>query len=175
MSREELQALRKFLDKNLGRGSIRASSSPVASPVLFVKKPNGDLCLCVDYKKLNAITIKNRYPLPLINETLDRLASAKYYTKLDIITAFNQLCIAPGHKYFTAFNTCYGQYSSLVMPFGLCNGSSLLQHYINDTLFKILDRFCTAYLDDILVYSNTLSKHRNHVCQVLSRLEATGL
>jgi hypothetical protein len=105
MSSEELQALRKFLDTNLSKRLFCASSLPVASPDLFLKNPNSDLCLFVDNLKLNAIRINNRYPLPLIKETLDRLASAKYYTKLDIIAACNKLRITPGHKYLTAFYT----------------------------------------------------------------------
>jgi hypothetical protein len=128
MSQEKLKALRKFLDENLEKGFIRASTSPVASLVLFVKKPNGDLHLCVNYRKLNAITDKDQYPIPLTKETLDRLAKAKFYTKLDIIAAFNKLRIAPGHEYLTAFCTGYGQYESLVLPFCLCNRPAFFQH-----------------------------------------------
>jgi hypothetical protein len=89
-------------------GFICANTSPIASPLLFIKKPNGDLRLCVDYWKLNAITVKNRYLIFLIKETLDWLAKAKFYTKLDIIAAFNKLRITPGHEYLTAFRTRYG-------------------------------------------------------------------
>jgi len=91
MSQDELRVLKKYLEDNLAKGFIQASSSPAASSVLFVKKPSGGLRFCVDYRGLNAMTVKNRYPLPLIRETLDRLAKAKYYTKLDIIAAFNKL------------------------------------------------------------------------------------
>ncbi len=94
MSLDELKVLRKYLDENLSKGFIRASSSPVASPVLFVRKPGGGLRFCVDYRGLNALTIKNRYPIPLLQETLNRLSRAKFYTKLDIIAAFNKLRIA---------------------------------------------------------------------------------
>jgi len=103
MSREELLVLRKELDENLERGLIRSSVSPAASPVLFVRKPGGGLRFCVDYRALNAITVKNRYPIPLVMETLDRLCRAKYYTKLDIIAAFNRLRIARGDEWKTAF------------------------------------------------------------------------
>jgi len=91
MSQDELRVLKKYLEDNLVKGFIQASSSPAASSVLFVKKPSEELRFCVDYRGLNAMTVKNRYPLPLIRETLDRLAKAKYYTKLDIIAAFNKL------------------------------------------------------------------------------------
>lgn len=175
MSQNELQELRNFLDENLTKGFIRASKSPVASPVLFVKKSNGELRFCVDYRSLNAITVKNRYPIPLIRETLDRLSKAKFYTKLDIIAAFNKLRMAEGHEWLTAFRTRYGQYESLVLPFGLCNGPSSFQHFINDVLFEYLDQFCTAYLDDILIYSTSLADHRRHVRAVLEKLGAAGL
>jgi hypothetical protein len=90
MSRGELLVLREYLEENLGKGFIRASRSPAASPVIFVRKPAGGLRFCVDYRTLNGITVKNRYPIPLIRETLDRLCRARYYTKLDIISAFNR-------------------------------------------------------------------------------------
>ncbi|POS82307.1 hypothetical protein EPUL_006356, partial [Erysiphe pulchra] len=121
MTREELIALREWLHENLSKGFIRASSSSAASPVLFVKKPNGKLRLCMDYRALNEITIKNRYPIPLISETLDRLSKAQYFTKLDVIAAFNRIRIAEGDEWKTAFRTRYGLFESLVMPFGLTN------------------------------------------------------
>jgi hypothetical protein len=124
MSQDELRVLRKYLDDNLSKGFIRASTSPVASPVIFVKKPGGSLRFCVDYRALNAVTIKNRYPIPLIQETLSRLSKAKYYTKLNIIAAFNRLRIAEGDEWLTAFRTRYRLFEYLVMPFGLANAPS---------------------------------------------------
>ena len=163
MSRDELLVLREYLEANLGKGFIRASRSPAASPVLFVRKPGGGLRFCVDYRALNALTVKNRYPIPLIRETLDRLCKAQYYTKLDIIAAFNRLRIAKGDEWKTAFRTRYGLFEYLVMPFGLTNGPASFQHYVNDALRGYLDLFCTAYLDDILIYSNSLKEHKRHV------------
>jgi hypothetical protein len=124
ISQNELKVLRKYLDENLSKGFIRASSSPAASPVIFVRKPSGGLRFCVDYRALNAITIKNRYPIPLIQETLDRLSKARIYTKLDIIAAFNRLRIAKGDEWLTAFRTRYGLFEYLVMPFRLANAPS---------------------------------------------------
>jgi len=170
ISKDKLLVLREHLKENLGKDFIRSSTSPAASPVLFVRKPGGGLRFCVDYRALNAITVKNRYPIPLIRETLDRLCRARYYTKLDIISAFNRLRIAQGEEWKTAFRTRYGLFEYLVMPFGLTNGLASFQHYINDALRDYLDIFCTAYLDDILIYSNSLSEHRQHVRQVLQRL-----
>ncbi|KAM3518660.1 hypothetical protein MY4038_010031, partial [Beauveria bassiana] len=175
MSRDELLVLREYLEENLGKGFIRASRSPAASPVLFVRKPGGGLRFCVDYRALNALTVKNRYPIPLVRETLDRLCRARYYTKLDIIAAFNRLRIAKGDEWMTAFRTRYGLFEYLVLPFGLTNGPASFQHYVNDALREYLDIFCTAYLDDILIYSNSLEEHKRHIKQVLQRLREFGL
>src|SRR5437879_9110276 len=119
MSRCELLVLKKSFEENLSKGFIRASRSPVASSIIFVKKPGGGLRFCVDYRKLNEITVKNRYPIPLIQETLARLSQARWYTKFDIITAFNRIRIAEGYEYLTSFRTRYSQFESLVMPFRL--------------------------------------------------------
>jgi len=175
MSEDELLVLRKFLQENLDKGFIRASTSPAASPVLFAKKPGGGLRFCVDYRALNAITIKNRYPLPLIQETLSQLSQAKYFTKLDVVAAFNRIRIKEGQEWMTAFNTRYGLFESMVMPFGLSNAPATFQARINEVLRPFLDRFCTAYIDDILIYSDDLASHRLHVKSVLQALEAAGL
>jgi hypothetical protein len=175
MSRDELLVLRKYLEDHLQKGFIRASSSPISSPVLFVKKPSGGLRLCVDYRALNALSRKNQYPLPLIRETLDKMAKAKFFTKLDIIAAFNRIRIANGDEYKTAFRTRYGLFEYLVMPFGLTGAPSTFQHYINDSLREYLDIFCTAYLDDVLIYSDSLEDHRKHVKLVLRALREAGL
>ena len=175
MSQNELEVLKKYLDDNLRKGFISPSSSPVASPVLFVKKPGGGLRLCVDYRALNALTTKNQYPLPLIRETLSRLSKARFFTKLDVIAAFNRIRIAEGDEYLTAFRTRYGLFQYNVMPFGLTGAPSTFQHYINDTLREFLDVFATAYLDDILIYSESIEEHRQHVRQVLTRLRTAGL
>ena len=175
MTREELIALREWLKDNLAKGFIRPSSSPAASPVLFVKKPGGKLRLCMDYRALNSITIKNRYPIPLVSETLDRLSKARYFTKVDVISAFNRIRIAKGDEWKTAFRTRYGLFESLVMPFGLTNAPATFQSYINNSLQEYLDVFTTAYLDDVLIYSTTREEHRNHVKLVLDKLRNAGL
>ncbi|KAH7478801.1 Transposon Tf2-9 polyprotein [Fusarium oxysporum f. sp. matthiolae] len=175
MSREELTALREWLDENLRKGFIRPSSSPVASPVLFVKKPGGGLRFCVDYRALNNITVKDRYPLPLIKESLNNLSGMKYFSRIDIVSAFNNLRIEKGQEYLTAFRTRFGLYESLVMPFGLTGAPATFQRYINDALREHLDIFCTAYLDDILIYSRTREEHIEHLKMVLQKLRAAGL
>ena len=174
-SKTELESLKAWIDENLAKGFIRASSSPAGAPVLFVKKKDGTLRMCVDYRGLNEGTIKNRYPLPLIQETLGQLQKAKFFTTLDVRSAYNLVRIAKGDEWKTAFRTRYGLFESLVMPFGLTNAPADFQHFINDVLRPFLDRFCTAYLDDILIYSESLEEHQDHVRQILAALSTAGL
>lgn len=131
--------------------------------------------VCVDYRALNALTVKNRHPLPLINETLQKLSKAVIYTKLDVIGAFNRIRMKQGDEYLTAFACQYGLYEYTVMPFGLCNGPATFQSYINGVLAEFMFDFCTAYLDDILIFSNSKKEHTAHVDAVLQRLETAGL
>lgn len=121
LSEKELGVLREYLDENLTKGFVVPSESPAAAPILFVKKKDGSLRLCVDYRGLNKITVKNRYPLPLIPELLDRLRKAKIFTKIDLRGAYNLLRIAEGDEWKTAFRTRYGLFEYKVMPFGLTN------------------------------------------------------
>ena len=174
-SQDELRVIKKYLEDNLSKSWIRASRSPAAAPVLLVKKLGGGIRFCVDYRGLNDITVKNRYPLPLIRETLDRLSQAKYYTKLDIIAAFNRMRIKDGEEWKTAFRTRYGLFEYLVMPFGLHGAPATFQHFINDVLREHLDIFVSAYIDDLLIYSKTLREHKRHVRQVLGKLREAGL
>jgi hypothetical protein len=157
---DKLLVLCKFLDENLAKGFIHISISPVVLLVLFAKKLGGGLCFCVDYRALNTITIKNRYPLPLIQEILAWLSRAKIYTKLDIIIIFNRICIAERQEYLTAFNIHYGLYETLVILFGLSNAPATFQARINKILYPYLNIFYTVYIDDILVYSNDLTSYR---------------
>jgi len=176
MSREELLLLRKTLTEYLDKGFIRISSSPAAAPVLFARKPGGGLRFCVDYRWLNAITRKDRYPLPLIRETLRSISRAKWLTKLDVTAAFHKIRIAKGDEWKTAFRTRYGLYEWLVTPFGLTGAPATFQRYINYTLREYLDEFVSAYLDDILVYTDgSLADHRHRVKQVLQKLQDAGL
>jgi hypothetical protein len=127
MSEDELLVLRKFLEKNLSKGFIRASLSPAVSLVLFAKKPNRGLRFYINYRALNTITIKNRYPLLLIQETLACFSKTKFYTKLDIIIVFNHIRIAEKQEYLIVFNTRYGFFETLVIPFGLSNTLVIFQ------------------------------------------------
>ena len=176
MSRDELLVLRKTLLEHLDKGYIRASQSAAAAPVLFAKKPGGGLRFCVDYRGINAITVKDRYPLPLIHETLRQIAQAKWITKLDVRTAFHRIRVKAGDEWKTAFNTRYGLFEWQVVPFGLSNGPAVFQRYVNWTLREFLDDFVSAYIDDVLIYTNgSLDEHRTHVRKVLAKLSGAGL
>jgi hypothetical protein len=175
LSAHELEVLANYIEENLRSGFIRPSSSPVGAPILFVKKKDGSLRLCVDYRNLNSVTIKNQYPLPLINETLDRLCGARFFTKIDLRNGYYQLRIKEGDEWKTAFKTRYGHYEYQVMPFGLTNAPASFQNLINDTLRPFLDRFVVAYLDDILIYSDSKEEHDDHVRQVLQKMREAHL
>ncbi|CAD0055203.1 unnamed protein product [Aureobasidium pullulans] len=174
--RKELKTLREYLDENLARGFIRKSESPAGYPILFAPKKDGSLRLCVDYRKINDITIKNRYPLPNIEELQDRLSKAKWFSKIDLKGAYNLIRMKEGEEWKTAFRTRYGHYEYLVMPFGLTNAPATCQMMINDTLREYLDRTVVAYLDDILIYTNgNLEQHVKDVQQVLTKLQERRL
>ena len=170
LSVKELEVLREYLDDALAKGWIRPSISPAGAPVLFVPKKDGKLRLCVDYRGLNKVTIKNRLALPLISETLDRLAGSKIFTKLDLKDAYHRIRIRRGDEWKTAFRTRYGHFEYLVMPFGLTNAPATFQGYINRALSGLVDVFCVVYLDDILIFSENPEEHWRHVAEVLRRL-----
>jgi hypothetical protein len=171
----ELDLLCEFLDDMLGKGFIHASHSPAGTPVLFVKKKDGSLCLCVDYCSLNHITIKNHYLLPLINKIMDRLGKAKFFTKIDLRSGYNNVRIKKGDEWKTTFHTCYGLFEYLVMPFGLTNTPATFQHFMNDVFKDMVDNFIIVYLDNILIYSDTIEEHQRHVCKVLQQLHEYNL
>ncbi|XP_075180996.1 uncharacterized protein LOC142251834 [Anomaloglossus baeobatrachus] len=145
------------------------------APIFFVKKKEGTLRPCIDYRELNKITIRNRYPLPLIPELLERVQQAKIFTKLDLRGAYNLLRIRPGDEWKTAFRCRYGHFEYLVMPFGLCNAPAAFQHLVNDIFRDIMDQFMVIYLDDILIFSDSLQEHQEHVKTVLTRLRENHL
>ncbi|SOV04073.1 uncharacterized protein UDID_19532 [Ustilago sp. UG-2017a] len=172
---KEMSELRRYLDENLEKGFIRPSKSPARSPVLFVPKKDGGLRLCVDYRGLNEITVKNRAPLPLIEEQLFLLRKARIYTKLDLRAAYNLIRIAKGDEWKTAFGTQLGLYEYLVMPFGLANAPAHFQSFINDIFRDIIGVYVVVYLDDFLIFSATEESHVKHVTEVLTRLRSNRL
>ena len=175
MSQFKLQRMKEYLEENLRKGFITPSNAPYASPILFAQKSNGDLRFCVDYRKLNALTKKDRYPLPLIDETLAQMTGCKFITKFDIIAAFNKLRMDPGSEDLTTFITSMRLYKYRVLPFSLTNGPASYQHYMNNILLPFLNDFVQAYLDDIIIYSKTRKEHTQHVRTVLQKLREAGL
>jgi hypothetical protein len=175
LSATELAALRDYLATAEENGWIRRSVSEAGAPILFAQKKDGSLRLCIDYRGLNDITVKDRCPLPLISETLDRLSGAQVFTALDLKDAYYRIPIKRGDEWKTAFRTRYGHFEYLVMPFGLTNAPATFQAYINRALAGYLDEFCVVYLDDILIYSKDAEEHTKHIRLVLERLRKYAL
>ena len=176
MSKDELLVLRKSLDELLAKGFIRPCTSEAAAPVLFVRKPGGGLRFCCDYRALNTLTKPDRYPLPLIPETLRNLTGATYLTKVDVVSAFHQIRMAKGHEFKTAFRTRFGSFEWLVCPFGLSGAPATFQRYINSLLREHLDDFASAYMDDVIIYSSgSREDHFRKVRTVLQKLWDGGL
>ncbi|GBG82949.1 hypothetical protein CBR_g36475 [Chara braunii] len=172
ISEEELEVLRAQLDDLLDKGWIHPSYSPYGAPVLFVRKKNKDLRLWIDYRKLNAQTVKNADPLPRIDDLLEWLGSATYFSKLDLKSGYHKIEIQPQDRYKTAFKTWYGHFEWVVTPFGLTNAPTTFQAAMTTEFRDLLDRTILIYLDDILVYSRTLDEHLEHLRAVLDRLRA---
>ncbi|GBG71816.1 hypothetical protein CBR_g9226 [Chara braunii] len=170
MSPRELKELRKQLDELLEKGWIRPSSSPFGAPVLFVPKKEGELRMCIDYRGLNAITVKNAEPLPRIDDLLDRVQGAKYFSNIDLKSGYHQIEFHPDDQYKTGFRTKYGHYEFIVMPFGLTNAPPTFQRCMKDLFRPWLDIFVIVYLEDILVFSKTLQEHQGYLRQVLEKL-----
>ena len=142
-----------YVEEALQQGYIRPSTSPAASSFFFIKKKDGGLRPCIDYRALNLITIKNRYPLPLVPSALEQLQGAQVFTKLDLRSAYNLIRIREGDEWKTAFITPSGHYEYCVMPFGLANAPSVFQGFMDDVFREYLNRFVIVYIDDILIYS----------------------
>lgn len=154
LSEVNLEALRTYIDENLEKGLILPSSFPAEAGIFFEKY--GTLRPCVYYRAFNKITIKNRYPVPLIPELFQRFQTARIFTKLDLRGAYNLVRIWEGDEWMTAFRSRFGHFEYLVMPFGLCNALANFQHLVNDIFREYLDNFIIVYIDDILIFSATL-------------------
>lgn len=170
LSQPEAEAMRSYIQEELAKGFIRPSTSPASAGFFFVKKKDGGLRPCIDYRSLNDITTKFRYPLPLVPAALEQLRQARYFTKLDLRCAYNLIRIREGDEWKTAFSTSTGHYEYLVMPFGLSNSPSVFQAFINDVFRDMLNQRVIVYIDDILIYFETYEEHVNHVRAVLKRL-----
>ncbi|KAJ8253828.1 hypothetical protein COCON_G00204400, partial [Conger conger] len=170
VSRPEREAMETYIRDCLANGLIRPSSSPVGAGFFFVQKKDGSLRPCIDYRELNNITVRNKYPLPLMDSAFHPLHEATIFTKLDLRNAYHLVRIREGDEWKTAFNTSLGHFEYLVMPFGLTNAPAVFQALVNDVLRDLLGRHVFVYLDDILIYSTNAKDHENHVRQVLQRL-----
>jgi len=175
MSDYKLQKMKNYLIEHLNKDFISSSSTSYASLILFVEKKDDSLRFCVDYRKLNALIKRNHYFLSLIDETLACIQDSRYLTQLNIIVIFNKLRMHSSSEDLTIFIISFDFYKYHVMSFELINDSTFYQHYMNDVLFDYLHQFCQIYLDDIIIYSKTLKKHKQHVQLILNRLREADL
>lgn len=175
LSSEKLDEQAKQVEELVRKGLIRQSSSAWGFPVVFVRKPHGKWRMCIDYRALNNVTEKNGYPLPRIQELLDLVGNARILSKIDLTAGYWQIRMGEGSIKKTAFNTIWGKYEWLAMPFGLCNAPATFQSIINNTLRPLLGRNVVVYLDDILIFSTSLEEHRKHLEQVLALLKGQEL
>ena len=169
---DELESQIKDL---VAQGFIRPSVSPYGAPVLFVPKKDGRWRMCIDYRALNKQTIKDRFPLPRIDSLLDRLGSARVFSKLDLTSGYHQIAVKEEHIHKTAFRTQLGQWEFIVMPFGLCNAPATFQRLMNKIFTKEIGDFVCVYLDDILIFSRSIEEHLEHLRRVLTRLRESKL
>jgi hypothetical protein len=170
MAATELAELKKQLNELEQKSYIKPSSSPWGALVLFVKKKHGSMRLCMDYRALNEVTIKNKYQLPRIDDLFDQLKGAKYFSKIDLRSGYYQLRIHSGDVPNTAFVTRYGQHEFTVMPFELTNAPSYFMNLMNKVFMDELDKFIIIFIDDILVYSRSAKEHGQHLRIVLGKL-----
>ena len=167
MASVELQELKVQIQELLGKGFIRPSTSSWGAPVLFEKKKDKTLRLCVDYRQLNRVTIKNRYPLPRIDDLFDQLRGARVYSNIDLHTGYHQLRVREADIPKTAFRTRYGHFDFTVMPFGLTNAPAAFMDLMNRVFQPYLDQFVVIFVDDILIYSQSEVEHEDHLRIVL--------
>jgi hypothetical protein len=170
MPPNELAELKVQLNELLKKGLICPSSSPWGCPAIFVKKKDQTLRMCVDYRPLNAVTVKNKYPLPRIYILFDQLSKAKVFSKIDLRSGYHQIKIHPEDIPKTAFSTIYGLYEYLVMSFGLINAPAHFMCLMNSVFMLELDKFVVVFIDDILIYSEYEEEHAEHLRIVLTRL-----
>ncbi len=175
MFNHKLQKIKKYLIKHLNKEFIFFSFASYVSLILFAEKKDESLCFCIDYRKLNALIKRDHYSLSLIDETFTHIQESKYLIQLNIIVMFNKLCMHSDSEDLTIFITFFNSYKYHVMLFELINESTFYQHYMNDVLFKYLHQFCQIYLDDIIIYSKILKKHKWYVRLILNRLREADL
>ncbi|GJS52465.1 reverse transcriptase domain-containing protein [Tanacetum coccineum] len=171
----EMQELSNQLQELANRGFIRPSTSPWGAPVLFVKKKDGSFRMCIDYRELNKLTIKNRYPLPRIDDLFDQLQGSSVYSKIDLRSGYHKLIVRNEDITKTAFRTRYGHYEFQVMPFGLTNAPAVFMDLMNRVCKPYLDKFVIVFIDDILIYSRNKEEHANHLRIILELLKRENI
>ncbi|XP_019059144.1 PREDICTED: uncharacterized protein LOC109117062 [Tarenaya hassleriana] len=167
--------LKNQLVELIGKGFIRPSTSSWGAPVLFVKKKDGSMRLCIDYRGLNQVTIKNKYPLPIIDELYDQLQGASWFSKIDLRSGYHQIRVLDDDIKKIAFRTRCGHFEFVVMPFGLTNAPAVFMELMNTTFMDYLDGFVIIFIDDILVYSKSREDHMIHLEKVLKHLRREKL
>ncbi|KAL4020415.1 hypothetical protein IC575_019191 [Cucumis melo] len=172
MAPAELKELKVQLQELVDKGFIRPSVSPWRAPMLFVKKKDGSMHLCIDYKELNKVTVKNRYLLPKIDDLFDQLQGGTIFSKIDLRLGYHQLRIRDSDVPKTAFCSRYGNYEFIVMSFGLTNALAVFMDLMNKVFKDFLDTFVIVFIDNILIYSKIEAKHEEHLHQVLETLRA---
>jgi hypothetical protein len=170
VSGPELVEFKKQIDELLEKGYIRPSTLPWFSPVLFVEKKDGTKRMCVNYRALNEVTIKNKYPLPRIEDLFDQLRGSSVFSKIDLRSGYHQLRIRPSDIPKTTFITKYGLYEFTIMSFGLTNEPAYFMYLMNSVFMDYLDKFVVVFIDDILIYSQNEQEHEEHLRKVLQRL-----
>jgi hypothetical protein len=167
VSRPKLVELKKQIDELLEKGYIRPSTSPWTAPVLFVEKKDGTKRMCIDYRSLNEVIVKNKYPLPRIEDLFDQLRGASVFSKIDLRSGYHQLRIRPSDIPKTTFITKYGLYDFTVMSFGLTNALTYFMCLMNSVFMDYLDKLVVVFIDDILVYSQSEQEHEELLRKVL--------
>jgi hypothetical protein len=175
MSVGELEELKKQLKELLDKQFIHPSSSPLGAPVIFMGKKDGTQRMCVDYRALNEVTIKNKYPFPRIEDLFGQLKGGKVFSKIDLRSGYHQLRIRPSDIAKTAFTTRYGLYEYTVMSFGLTNAPAYFMYLMNKVFMEYLDKFVVVFIDDILVYSRNEEEHEGHLRPILQKLRDNQL
>ncbi len=170
MTWDELAVIQDYLDSALKKKWIHSSSNSAKASVLFIKKLNESLHLCVNYRDFNEITVKNNYSLFLLSETLNCFAYARHFIKIDICNIYHCIWICKSNEWKMTFHTCYNQFEYQMMLFELINASVIFQFYVNHTLKSFMNICCVIYLNDVLVYSEMKEQHWEHVCKILRML-----